>query len=457
MPDICIVQMSVSFSFEKNRVPLKFGHELTTSFALCRVCCTVESDDGKISSGVGETPVAVAWTWPSPFSWKKREARMLEFIDRLCLEWNDFGYMHGHPMELGYAFLREKLPRVLQELNELHADEEPMPYLAALVCNSSFDIALFDAYAKINGIRVFDCFNSKYMNHDLSWFFDGPDSKDFLGKYPEQFMVSRDEVPTKLMVWHLVGGTDPLSKDDFTGDEPDDGYPLLLEDWIAQDGLKCLKIKLRGNDEDWDYRRIVDVGRIGLSSDVEHLAVDFNCTVHDVAYVIKIMDKLERDDHEIWERILYIEQPFPYDMNKYPIDVHPLAGKKLLMMDESAHDWRFVKLGIELGWTGVALKSCKTITGAVLMLCYARLHGMRIMVQDLTNPRLAIIPHVLLAANAGTIMGVEANSMQFCPEVSSAEARIHPGLFKRRNGQIDLSSLGASGFGYRLEEIDGVK
>ncbi len=32
---------------------------------------------------------------------------------------------------------------------------------------------------------------------------------------------------------------------------------------------------------------------------------------------------------------------------------------------------------------------------------------MTLMVQDLTNPMLAQVPHVLLAAHAGTIMGVE--------------------------------------------------
>ena len=52
----------------------------------------------------------------------------------------------------------------------------------------------------------------------------------------------------------------------------------------------------------------------------------------------------------------------------------------------------------------------------------AAAHGMGLMVQDLTNPMLAQIPHVLLAAHVGTIMGVETNAMQFYPEASRAEA-----------------------------------
>src|SRR5439155_25474860 len=127
--------------------------------------------------------------------------------------------------------------------------------------------------------------------------------------------------------------------------------------------------------------------------------------------------------------------------------------RKPLFLDESAHDWRMVRLGRDLGWTGVALKTCKTQTGALLSACWAKAHGMALMVQDLTNPMLAQIPHVLLAAHVGTIMGVETNAMQFYPEASKPEARVHPGMYRRRKGKIDFSSLGRFGFGYRAAEI----
>jgi len=125
-----------------------------------------------------------------------------------------------------------------------------------------------------------------------------------------------------------------------------------------------------------------------------------------------------------------------------------------LFLDESAHDWRMIRLGRELGWTGVALKTCKTQTGAILSACWARAHGMDLMVQDLTNPMLAQITHLLLAAHVGTIMGVETNSMQFYPQASAPEAKIHPGIYQRRAGKVDLSSIRGPGFGYRLEEIE---
>jgi hypothetical protein len=112
-----------------------------------------------------------------------------------------------------------------------------------------------------------------------------------------------------------------------------------------------------------------------------------------------------------------------------------------------------IRLGRQLGWTGVALKTCKTQTGAILSACWAKAHGMQLMVQDLTNPMLAQIPHVLLAAHVGTIMGVETNSMQFYPAASAPEEKVHPGIYQRRNGVVDLSSIQGPGFGYRTEEI----
>ena len=249
-------------------------------------------------------------------------------------------------------------------------------------------------------------------------------------------------------VWHLVGGLDPIKESELTGYEPDDGYPVLLRDWIQRDGLKCLKIKLRGNDLDWDFQRLVEIGDISLEGNVTHLTTDFNCMVTDPSYVNEILDRIAAGHREIYDRIVYVEQPFPYDLEANQIDVHSVSARKPLFMDESAHDWRFVKLGRELGWTSVALKTCKTLTGAILSLCWAKEHDMTLMVQDLTNPRLAQVPHVLLAAYAGTICGVESNAMQFYPEASSEFLKVHPGLYQRRNGVLDLSTLSGPGYGY---------
>ncbi len=275
---------------------------------------------------------------------------------------------------------------------------------------------------------IYELYGPPFMNYDLSHYLKPAEDTavSFEGRYPRDYLVFPR--PDKLPAWHLVGGLDPLAPADLRGDEPSDGYPVLLEDWIDRDGLKCLKVKLRGDDAAWDYSRLMRVGEIALRKDVYWLTADFNCTVTDPAYVNDILDRLHDEHPRIYGMILYVEQPFPYDLERNQIDVHSVSARKPLFMDESAHDWRLIRLGRKLGWSGVALKTCKTQTGALLSLCWAKAHGMALMVQDLTNPMLAQIPHVLLAAHAGTIMGVETNSMQFYPDASLPEEAVHPGL-----------------------------
>ncbi|HUV07492.1 MAG TPA: enolase C-terminal domain-like protein, partial [Spirochaetia bacterium] len=360
----------------------------------------------------------------------------------------------GHPMETGHRFQEAVLPDVLREFNLSRKKDEPMPWLSALVCCSPFDIALHDAYGVLHRVPVYEAYNARYMNEDLSHFITPASGSNavFAGGYPEDFFAK--PIKRQLPAWHLVGGVDPLSPSELTGSEPADGYPVLLSDWIKRDGLKCLKIKLRGNDLSWDYKRIVNVGEIGLGNGVLWLTADFNCTVEDPSYVNEILDRLMLEYPRLYGMLLYVEQPFAYDLESNQIDVRSVSARKPLFMDESAHNWRLVQLGRELGWTGVALKTCKTQTGALLSLSWAKAHGMTLMVQDLTNPMLAQIPHVLLAAYAGTIMGVETNAMQFYPDASRPEAAVHPGLYRRRNGMVDLATLEGPGFGYGVSRIN---
>ncbi len=451
--DVTPVSNTLYFLPVETRMPLKFGSEPLTYVTCARVQMRVKKADGQIAEGWGETPLSVQWVWPSQLTYQERHEVLKRFCLIIAKAWAKFDF-DGHAMEIGHAFQKEVLPVLLVELNQQRGEAEAMPWLAALVCCSAFDIALHDAYGVANQKPVYQTYAPPYMEADLSNYLQPADSTqiDFKGKYPFDFLVNPPL--TRLPAWHLVGGLDPISLDELSGEEPEDGYPVLLADWIARDGLKCLKVKQRGTDYDWDYQRLVRVGKIALSDGVDWLTTDFNCTVLDPAYVTTILDQLLIEHPRIYGMILYVEQPFPYELEKHQIDVHSVSARKPLFMDESAHDWELVRLGRSLGWTGVSLKTCKTQTGALLSLCWAKAHGMTLMVQDLTNPMLAQIPHVLLAAYAGTIMGVETNAMQFYPEASNLESEIHPGLYRRRAGELDLSTISGPGFGYRLAEIE---
>lgn len=466
-----ITAVRLYFIPAQTRVPLKFGSETLTSVTCARARLTVADEQGNEAEGWGETPLSVQWVWPSSFPYEQRHSTMKRFCCRLASAWTECRHA-GHPLEIGHAFQEQVLPSILVEFEQsspapslpeeaagARADTDggagahELPWLAALVCNSPFDLALHDAFGRLLGRPTYQTYGPDCLAPELRRFLEPAQNApvSFRGQYPADYLDPRP--PTKLRAWHLVGGLDLLEPSELRGDEPQDGYPVVLKDWIERDGLKCLKIKLRGNDSEWDSQRLIKVGQIAMDSQVEWLSADFNCTVQEPAYVNEILDRLRADHAPIYERLLYVEQPFPYELERHRIAVHSISARKPLFLDESAHDWKMVRLGRELGWTGVALKTCKTQTGAILSACWAKAHGMSLMVQDLTNPMLAQIPHLLLASHVGTIMGVETNAMQFYPEVSAPEAKVHPGLYQRRNGIVDLASIRGPGFGYRLESI----
>lgn len=441
-----IVRVHLYFLPVATRMPLKFGPETLTSVTCARIRLTLSDEKGNRAEGWGETPLSVQWVWPSTLPYEQRHRALKDFCRLLASRWMGFEGP-ADPIRLGHAFQEE----VLEPLQSREASF--LPWLAALVCNSPFDIALHDAFGRLVGRPIYETYNSDFMGDDLASFLQPARdcSVVFNNSYPADWLLKQPA--STLTAWHLVGGLDPLDSSELTGGEPQDGFPVVLTDWVERDGLKCLKIKLRGNDSAWDFQRLVKVGQLALAKRVEWLSADFNCTVLDPEYVIGILDRLAADHREVWDKILYVEQPFPYDLEKHRIDVRRVAARKPLFLDESAHDWKMIRLGRELGWTGVALKTCKTQTGAILSACWAKAHGMSLMVQDLTNPMLAQVPHVLLAAQVGTIMGVETNAMQFYPSASEPEQKVHPRLYQRRGGSIDLSSIHGPGFGYRVDEI----
>jgi L-alanine-DL-glutamate epimerase-like enolase superfamily enzyme len=434
-------------------MPLKFGNESLTSVTCARAQVTLVDRRGRSASGWGETPLSVQWAWPSLISYAERHDAMREFCRQIAREWLRADFV-GHPLELGHDFEEQRLKPLLNNFNLSYSPEKHLPYLAALICSSPFDIAIHDAYGKLHNIPTYGTYNAEYMNRDLAEYYsrteDGFIVEDFRGKYPEDFLVAK---APSLPVWHLVGGLDPLAANDLPNGDANDGYPVVLTDWIRRDGLNCLKIKLCGTDIEWDFARLIRVGRIASEYQIDWLSADFNCTVREVDYVNEILDRVNRDEPDTFSKILYVEQPFAYDLAAFPFDVRSIVRRKPLFLDESAHNWQHVELGRSLGWSGVALKTCKTQSGALLSLCWAQAHGMAIMVQDLSNPMLAQLAHVQLAAHVNTIMGVESNGMQFYPAASKPESEVHSGIFERRNGVLNLRSMRGSGIGYRIEEI----
>ncbi len=104
-------------------------------------------------------------------------------------------------------------------------------------------------------LPVYKTDNRKYINQDLSRYLTPTEDTEvsFKDRFPEESSIQ--PAPQQMVARNLAGGKDLFHASELTGFEPQDGYPLLLPDWIERDGLKCLKMKLNGTDPDRNYNR----------------------------------------------------------------------------------------------------------------------------------------------------------------------------------------------------------
>src|SRR6185437_1754518 len=189
--DIRVIGARLYFIPIQTRLPLKFGTETVTSVTCARACVRVADRQGRTAEGWGETPLSVQWVWPGKTAYEIRHQRLKDFCALLSKAWVEFGEF-GHAIEIGYDFQDRTLPWCLDELNrERGGADEPMPWLAALVCCSVFDQAIHDAYGNLLQRPVYETYGPEFMNRDLSGFLQPADDAgvSFKGKFVQDFLL----------------------------------------------------------------------------------------------------------------------------------------------------------------------------------------------------------------------------------------------------------------------------
>lgn len=446
--DICIKDATCVFEPLPFRTPLKFGGRVIEKSFLINVEVTVETKEGrKHALGFGSMPVGNVWAWPSgKVSAEQSEEAMKQFAQGVVDLANSCPE-YGHPIELVYHLSAEydHLGKTLAARLKL---AEPFPALAQLVAASPFDAALHDAYGRVHNINSYDALSSKFMHDDLSTYLDD----SFEGEYLDQYTLRQPK--ERLPLYHLVGALDPLTDQDVQS-RPKDGLPFTLPEWIKANGLTHLKIKLAGDNFDWDVDRVLAVERVAAEAQQQRgcrawqYSLDFNEKCENAAYVVNFLKRIQEQSPAAYERIQYIEQPTHRDLKAHPDNrMHAASALKPVVIDESLVDYDSLLLAREQGYTGVALKTCKGHTEALLLAAAAQKFGMFLCVQDLTCPGFSFLHSASLAARIPTVAAIEGNARQYCPGPNKKWAKQYPSMFEITDGTVGTGALNGIGLGF---------
>ena len=444
--DIRIEAVSSAEESYLYRTPYKFGGVEVDRVTLLNARVRVRNRAGRRAEGFGSMPLGNVWSFPSrtmPYERTLNAMRVLaKRIQTVTVDCQEY----GHPVELGALLEPSWLKAAVEVSRELDLDAT-IPKLCTLVTASPFDAALHDAYGKLYGRSVWQCYGSEYLRDDLGRFL-GP---EFRGRHLDEF-VTHDPAP-RIQVYHSVGAADPLEETDLKK-RLNDGLPETLPQWIEYNGLTHFKIKLNGDDGEWDRERILAVDRIagevlprrGVSR--WYYSLDFNERCANVGYLIEVLRKVREKSPRGFEMIQYVEQPTARDLKADRRNtMHEAAKLRPVVIDESLTDLESLALARQMGYTGAALKACKGQTQALLMAAAAQVWKMFLCVQDLTCPGAALIHSAALAAHVPGAGTIEANAREYVPAANQPWVAKFPGLFTIRDGTMATSEINGPGLG----------
>ncbi len=437
--------MEIGYEDFLYRVPIKFGGRALDRVTLLNVTCEVEARNGKTAKGFGSMPLGNVWSWPARSMGYDQTLQAMKDLAARIAPLYQANSEYGHPVDLTMTAEPEYL-KVAAEISKKLP--EPMPMLCALVVASPFDCALHDAYGKFHGRSAYQLVGPEYLSKDLGQYLGNEFKGERLTSYLKPTAVE------KLPLYHLVGALDPITDSDITK-RINDGLPETLPEWIRFNGLRRIKIKLAGNDLDWDVKRVAAVHRAASETQKKlgvtewKYSADFNEKCHDVEYVMEFIRKIEESAPGAFPMIQYIEQPTARDLAAHPdFDMHKASSLKPLVIDESLTGPEALLMAQKLGYSGAAMKACKGISQSMLIAALAQKRKLFLCVQDLTCPGASLVESVGLAAHVPGIAAIEANARQYVPVANKGWEKKHPGIFTIKDGYVRCDTLNGPGLSF---------
>ncbi len=415
-----VLDAAVAFIPRKLKTPLHLSSGLISKVTEARAAVTVRVA-GRDGKGRGASYLSDVWAGPDvALTDEYRDAALRGFCEELA----EGLYAHcggepAHPLTLGMR-LHESVPR-----------ETSSPILARAMCVSPFDAAIHDAVGIATGRSAFHFYSGSTPLPDVDGLFSGGSACAAIQRL---FRSPR----TRLPAWWVVGSSDDLETD--------------LARIIGERGYRCFKLKILGRDNSADAARTVEVYRAvrGLGVADPALTADSNEANPDAESVLDYLERLRAADSGAFRALKYLEQPTGRDILVHPQDWRAVTGLKPVFLDEGLTSLELLAEAKRQGWSGLALKTCKGHSFALLAAAWARENGMSLAFQDLTNPGLSAIHAALFAAHVPTVNGVEINSPQYTPAANKEWLPRLAGIFEPVDGMHRIENTQAMGLGSRL-------
>ena len=162
--DIRIEDIAFSVEDYQYRTPIKFGGVAVDRVTLANVRCVVRTAAGTAGSGFGSMPLGNVWAFPSRMlRYEETLAAMKALLELLVRITADYKAT-GHPIDLTWALEPAYFKAAAEVSRSL---PEPIPALCTLVCASSIDAALHDAFGKVHGLSSYHTYGPEFMSHAL--------------------------------------------------------------------------------------------------------------------------------------------------------------------------------------------------------------------------------------------------------------------------------------------------
>lgn len=370
------------------------------------------------AEGRGAIYLSDLWAWPDHnLSHEERDATLRQKCVELARGVAELVGAPAHPLEFG-----------LRLHDAVCSGHNGPPALARALCVAPFDAAIHDAAGYATGKSAFAFYDSAASIPSADPLFP----REGACRAIKQTL----RPPVKALTgWLVVNAHDGLDRE--------------FGETIDRHGFSCFKIKLLGKSTDEDVERTVSVYRAALRHGVAapQLSLDSNEAHQSAEAVLEYLQQLRETDSAAFSSVAYLEQPTSRDIRGHGFDWGNVTSLKPVLLDEGLSHLDLLPLVIQQGWSGLALKTCKGHSFALVAAAWAHRHGLRLAMQDLTNPGLAAIHSWLFAAHLSGLDGIELNSPQFTPQANQPWLPRLAGLFEVRGGlhrlDPDVPGLGS--------------